>query len=54
MSHTHDHMPRMAKIVERNIDALLKHRNEEEARKTREEKIADRVTRFTGSMFFVY
>ena len=54
MSHIPDHMPRMAKIVERNIDALLKHRNDEESRKTTEEKIADRVTRFTGSMFFVY
>lgn len=44
----------MAKIVERNIAALLKRQKREEASKTFEEKIADRVTRFTGSMFFVY
>lgn len=54
MSNLPDPPPQMAKIVERNIDALLKRRNEEEAKKTQEEKIADRVTRFTGSMFFVY
>jgi uncharacterized membrane protein len=46
--------PQMAKIVERNIAALLNRRKEEEARKNREERIADKVTRFTGSMFFVY
>ena len=44
----------MAKIVERNIDALLKRRKNEEKNKTFEEKIADKVTKFTGSMFFVY
>jgi uncharacterized membrane protein len=44
----------MAKIVERNIDALLQRRKDEDARKTLEERIADGVTRFTGSMFFVY
>lgn len=46
--------PQMAKIVERNIAALLNRRKEEDARKNREERIADKVTRFTGSMFFVY
>lgn len=46
--------PQMAKIVERNISALLNRRKEEEERKTREERIADKVTGFTGSMFFVY
>lgn len=46
--------PQMAKIVERNISALLNRRKEEEQRKTREERVADKVTKFTGSMFFVY
>jgi uncharacterized membrane protein len=46
--------PKMAKIVERNISALFNRRKEEEERKTREEKTADKVTRFAGSMFFVY
>ncbi len=44
----------MARIVERNISALLDHRKRENANKTREEKIADSITRFTGSMLFVY
>src|ERR671921_1587271 len=44
----------MARIVERNIDALLQRRKQEEKQKTVEEKIADKVTRFTGSMLFVY
>ncbi|HEX8461030.1 MAG TPA: DUF1003 domain-containing protein [Segetibacter sp.] len=46
--------PQMAQIVERNIAALLKRRREEEARKTFEEGIAESITRFTGSMRFVY
>jgi len=48
------HMPGMAHIVERNIDALLDRRKKEERNKTREEKVADSITRFTGSMLFVY
>lgn len=44
----------MAHIVERNISALLARRQKEEKSKTVEEKIADAVTRFTGSMIFVY
>jgi uncharacterized membrane protein len=45
---------RMAGIVQRNISALLLRRKEEEARKSKEERMADGVTRFTGSMLFVY
>src|SRR4028118_1389361 len=44
----------MAGIVERNITALLTRHKREERNKTAEEKIADNVTRFTGSMIFVY
>ncbi|HEV7333609.1 MAG TPA: DUF1003 domain-containing protein [Flavisolibacter sp.] len=44
----------MARIVERNIKALIEQRHLEEEQKTTEEKIADRITRFTGSMLFVY
>ena len=47
-------MQGLARIVERNIDALLKRHKQEEKTKTIEEKIADTVTRFTGSMMFVY
>ena len=44
----------MARIVERNIQALLARSKNAEKTKTREEKIADTITRFTGSMAFVY
>ena len=44
----------MAQIVERNIKALLEHERKDEIKKTFEERIADKVTRFTGSMLFVY
>jgi uncharacterized membrane protein len=44
----------MAYIVERNIKALLDRAKEEEATKTTEERVADTITRFTGSMAFVY
>ncbi|MES2646828.1 MAG: DUF1003 domain-containing protein [Bacteroidota bacterium] len=44
----------MTKVVERNIDALLERKKQEDARKTIEEIIADRVTKFAGSMLFVY
>jgi uncharacterized membrane protein len=46
--------PEMAKVVERNISALFDRRKEEEERRTREERIADRITNFAGSMLFVY
>jgi uncharacterized membrane protein len=44
----------MSYVVERNIAALLERRKQEEARKPREVKVADVITRFTGSMLFVY
>jgi uncharacterized membrane protein len=44
----------MARIVERNIKALLDRHQVAERKKTTEEKIADAITRFTGSMAFVY
>lgn len=44
----------MAQVVERNIRALLERRHQEEQRKSLQERLADRITRFTGSMTFVY
>jgi uncharacterized membrane protein len=44
----------MARVVERNIRALVAHRQEEQVNRTRQERIADAVTAFTGSMRFVY
>jgi uncharacterized membrane protein len=40
--------------LSRNIEALQRRRNEEEAAATSEERIAGAITRFTGSMRFVY
>jgi uncharacterized membrane protein len=44
----------MAKIVKRNILALLERRKAEEKKKGFDEKLADNITAFVGSMFFVY
>lgn len=46
--------PALARIVERNIDALLQRRRQDAQKKTKEEKIADAITKFTGSMIFIY
>ncbi len=40
--------------LRRNIDALRRWREEEEAQATLEERLAAAITRFTGSMRFVY
>ena len=44
----------MADVVERNIQALLSRRNQEEKTKGIQERIADAISRFAGSMAFVY
>ncbi len=44
----------MARVVDRNIRALLHQRQEQQGSRSRQERIADAVTRFTGSMKFVY
>jgi uncharacterized membrane protein len=44
----------MASIVDRNIQALLSRRNQEERTKRLQDRIADSISRFTGSMTFVY
>jgi uncharacterized membrane protein len=41
-------------VLERNIQALKARREREEAEATAQERIADAITRFTGSMLFVY
>jgi uncharacterized membrane protein len=46
--------PGLAHVVERNIQALLLHRRDQEGSRTRQERLADAVTRFTGSLKFVY
>jgi uncharacterized membrane protein len=44
----------MARIVERNIKALIEHRQREETQKSTADHIADIITKFTGSMRFVF
>lgn len=46
--------PGLAQVVERNIQALLAHRREREGSRSRQERIVDAITRFTGSLRFVY
>jgi uncharacterized membrane protein len=46
--------PGLTPVVERNISALLSHRSSEDRRKPMADRIADRITRFSGSMAFVY
>ena len=44
----------MGAVVDRNIRALLQRRVREDKERRFSEKTADKVTGFTGSMFFVY
>src|SRR5918993_1094683 len=44
----------LSSVLERNIQALHGRRQQEEARAGVQERIADAITRFTGSMTFVY
>ena len=44
----------LSSVLERNIQALKARREREEAEATAQERIADAITRFTGSMTFVY
>jgi uncharacterized membrane protein len=46
--------PELAQVVHRNIRALLEVRREFERRRALDERIADAITRFAGSMRFVY
>lgn len=61
-SHTHEPMEGqphlrpgpLSGVVHRNIRALVEERRKLELRKNRQQRIADGITRFTGSMPFVY
>ncbi|WP_188262988.1 DUF1003 domain-containing protein [Azospirillum tabaci] len=46
--------PGLSSVLERNIHVLHQRREREEIEATAEERIADAITRFTGSMTFVY
>jgi uncharacterized membrane protein len=44
----------LAPVLERNIHALQQRRRRQEREAMLQERLADRITRFTGSMTFVY
>ena len=44
----------LSTVLERNIRSLEERRRREEVQASAQEKIADAITRFTGSMLFVY
>src|SRR6185437_4297303 len=44
----------LASVVNRNISALIERQMKEEKQKSATERLADRITSFTGSMVFVY
>jgi uncharacterized membrane protein len=46
--------PGLTPVLERNIHALERRRKQEESAGTREVRVADAITKFTGSMLFVY
>ncbi|WP_207532574.1 DUF1003 domain-containing protein [Desertivirga arenae] len=54
MENDNQKLPPMASVVERNIKALLEREKNEEAKESYQDKIADKITKFTGSMLFVY
>jgi uncharacterized membrane protein len=50
----HGESGRLAGVVERNVRSLLARRQHSEQRKSSQQRLADTITRFTGSMPFVY
>ena len=46
--------PGLTPALERNIQALVDRRKREEKEASPQQKVADSITRFTGSMLFVY
>ena len=43
-----------SRVLARNIDGILQARREAEGRKSVQEHVSDAITRFTGSLLFVY
>jgi uncharacterized membrane protein len=50
----HRDNPALADVIERNIQTMLDVRRAEERGKTRQDRLADVLTRFCGNMGFVY
>ncbi len=54
MSNSEEHDQGISREIERNIRALLARRRRQQKEKSFQDKIADAIGRFTGSMPFVY
>src|SRR5918994_540591 len=54
MDHDPQQPPVMNRVLERNIDALLARQQRDARARTRQEQLAAAITRFTGSLYFVY
>jgi uncharacterized membrane protein len=44
----------MGKVIESNIELINEYRNESEKKKTFQDHLADLITQWSGSMFFIY
>ena len=49
-----EEIPQMAKIVERNVNALLHRKKEDNKKRSIREKVIDSITAFAGSLVSVY
>ena len=54
MAAPHSDSPQSPSLITRNIEALLEKRQEAEQKRSFQERLADRVTTFTGSLLSVY
>ncbi len=54
LTHPSPHPPGLSTVLERNIQALKERQHRDEREASLQERMADRITGFTGSMLFVY
>lgn len=54
MQRAHCHNPYLCDVVERNIATLIEVRRQTERTRSRQDRIADRITAFSGCMAFIY
>ena len=54
MNSSKNEVPQTAKVVERNVNALLHRKKEEDRKRTFQERMVDSVTAFAGSMLSLY
>ena len=52
--HSREYTPHLAKIIEKNIRTISNLRKKADERRTQREKLADAITRFSGTMAFAY